>query len=138
MATKPLTKKPVFKKPLSVPRVCGRCGGEEHRPSGRCGFCNLSQYLRPATPKDKPVTRKLIAVGPYAWGVGLLTEDAVQQALKRVPTMVPTKDIVLQLWDCPRSAYVNQQGQIAWDKADAPAKLLKEGKVSEFTKGATK
>lgn len=143
MATKPLTKKPVFKKLAAPPRRCARCGGEEHRPSDRCGFCNLSQHLRPATPKDKPITRKLIAISPYAWGIGLLPEDAVEQSLKRVPSFFPQADrdkVVVQLWDCPRSAYVNQMGQIAWVKEPnlAPPKKLREGPASSFAKGASK
>ena len=119
-------------KPKPVHRragMCSRCGGREHLPSSRCGFCARHDTLVPAPADYKEPTRILLAVASArlgGWGIGLLAEDAIAGMSKRWPPYHMPTGSVGTLWDCPRSAYVAQDGTIGFDPADKPPRKLKE------------
>ena len=106
-------------------RICKRCGGEEARLSFRCAFCS-SRDLREAEPGEVvPRPRMFLALAPHAWGLGMTHEDAGAALLKAWPKFLPQKNATCQLWDVPRSAYVDINGLIAYAKGDeAPVLIL--------------
>lgn len=125
---KPNTK-PVIKEPYADGlRLCNNCGGEEHKPTKTCAFC-LSRDLRPAKKGERPPARMVIAVGRGAWGLGINLEQAIKAMHKNWATFLPKEGQQYQVWDCPRSAFVNGLGHIGWNGTDPKPVCLKVGKL---------
>lgn len=118
--------KPIIKQAL---RLCIKCGGEEFRPRRRCAFCNAAE-LRPAKEGEGAPTRVFFAISHNVWGLGATQETANAAMLKNWPRFLPTAGAKAQMWEAPRGAYVNMQGQIGYAEDAVPPVLLFEGVLS--------
>ena len=94
--------------------------------SFRCAFCN-SRDLREAEPGEVlPRPRMFLAIAPHVWGIGMTHADAGAALLKNWPRFLPKTNATCQLWDVPRSAYVDITGRIAYTKGDAAPVMILE------------
>lgn len=107
----------IIKQPEVPPlRLCNKCGGEEfvykkYQSMGKCAFCN-SPDLRLAKEGETAPSRMLIATGPFGFRCAMTREDMNLKISNTWPGYLARQGHTIQLWDCPRSAYVPMSGGI--------------------------
>jgi hypothetical protein len=109
-----------------IQRVCMKCGGEEFLPAHRCAWCDSMALRNPLPDEQVIATRKILCINTKGnWGIGINAEQAMMSIVKKWWRGLPMKGAKVNVWDCPRSAYVDIKGKIIVKAGDPQPVLVR-------------